>query len=171
MPRDIRDGFSDDVRDFAQDSARNLEVGALLGPGETAMYRTQHGLGVAAGFFQCPDTVLQGTDAIGKSDGAVDRPTGGLLEDLQVVWFRLSLRDSASNLDQQRAERLANLIVQVARKSLAFHRELALAPTVAHSLILQSPRYLHDVRDPAGDELQDGDALGCQHLTSGLPLL
>src|SRR2546422_322716 len=88
MPRDIRDGFVDDVRDFAQDSARNLEVGALLGPGETAVYRMQHGLGVAAGFFQRPDAVLQVTDAIGKSDGAVDRPTGGLLEDLQVLGAR-----------------------------------------------------------------------------------
>src|SRR5439155_2615701 len=94
-----------------------------------------------------------------------------MLEDLQRLLPSVALGDRAANLHQERAQRLANLIVHIARESLAFHRELALAPTVAHPLILQSPRYPHNVADPAGDELQDGDALGGQRLTAGLPLL
>src|SRR2546422_7281080 len=157
---DVADRFLDHIRDLLQGPGRHLAIGPFLGPDQTAPRSPQDRFGKGPSLLQRSDAAVQMTKPERQGAGAVQRVAGGELEDLQRLLARVALGDRAANLHQERAEGLANLIVHVARQSLAFHRELALAPTVAHSLILQLPRYPHDVRDPGGDELQDGDALG-----------
>src|SRR5438094_8814543 len=168
---DVGDRFLDHIRDLPHGPGRYLAIGPLLGPFKTAQRSPQDRFGKGASLLQRSDAAFQRTKPQRQRVRAAERVAGGMLQDLQRLLPRVALGQRAANLHQERAERLADLIVHVARESLAFHRELALAPTVAHSLILQSPRDPHDVADPAGDELQDGDALGGQRLTAGLPLL
>ena len=160
MADDVADRFLDHIRDLPQGPGGHLVIGLFFDPLQTAQRSLQDRLGKGPSLLQRSDAAFQVPQPERQRARAAEGVAGGVLEDLQRLVPRGARGDRAANLHQERAERLANVIVHVARESLAFHRELPLAPALAQSLILQPPRYPHDVRDPAGDELQDGDALG-----------
>ena len=98
-------------------------------------------------------------EAKGKGARAIEGVAGRLLQDFERFGAGDAVSDRAANLHQQHAQRLPNFVVHVAREPLPFHGQLALAPAVAQALILEPPRDPHDVRDPTGDQFQEGDAL------------
>ena len=105
-------------------------------------------------------------DAIGERPRAIHRPTGGALQDLEFLRSGIPVCDGTSNLDQQRAERLANAIMNFARQPLAFDGELTLPAAFDDTLILEPAGDPQDMGDPAGDQLEDGDPLGRQRLAA-----
>src|SRR5207302_7539886 len=95
---------------------------------------------------------------------------GGAFQDLKLLASGIAVVDGAANLNQERGERLADAVVDLTREPLPLDGQPALPAPLAQPLVSEPPRDAQDVRDPAGDQLQDGDPLGRDRLTTRPPL-
>src|SRR2546425_7521795 len=95
--------------------------------------------------------------AVGQRTGAIEGLAGRVLEDVELVRPRVTLRHGEAHVDEQGAERLANLVMDVAGEPLTLAGDLPLAAPFRRSLVLQTARHPHDVSDPTRHQLQDGD--------------
>src|SRR5438552_5391248 len=132
MPDDVGHRFLDHVGDLAQGPGRDPALDPFFGPAQAALRTAQQRVGKGTRLFQWTDPPFQMPEPKGEGAGAIEGVAGRLLQYLERFGAGVALGDRAANLLQQRAERLANPVVDLAGELLAFNRELALPASFSH---------------------------------------
>src|SRR5207248_10522271 len=146
MPDDIGHRFLDHVADLAQGPGRDPALNPFLGPAQAAVRPAQERAGKCTRLFQWTDPPFQKPEPKGEAPRAIEGIAGRLLQHFQRVGAGVALGDRAANLLQQRAERLANPVVDLVGELLAFNRELALPASLSQALRFESAGDAQDVR-------------------------
>src|SRR5256885_3035226 len=171
VPDDVGDRFFDHVGDLAQGPGRDPVLDPFLSPAQAALRPAQQRVGKGARPFQWTDSPFQMPEPKGEGPRAIEGVAGRLLQHFQRFGAGVALGDRTAYLLQQRAERLANPVMDLAGELLAFNCELALTASLSQALIFESAGDAQDVRDPIRHQFEDGDPFQRQRLAAGAALL
>src|SRR5207248_7880668 len=163
--------FLDHVADLAQRPGRDPALDPFLGPAQAAVRPAQQRVGKRTRLFQWTDAPFQMPEPKGEGPRAIEGVAGRLLQHFQCFGAGVALGDRTAYLLQQRAERLANPVMDLAGELLAFNCELTLPASLSQALMFESAGDAQDVRDPIRHQFEDGDPFQRQRLAAGAPLL
>src|SRR2546423_3022829 len=167
MPDDVGDRFFDHVGDLAQGPGRDPVLDPFLSPAQAALRPAQQRVGKGTRPFQWTDSPFQMPEPKGEGPRAIEGVAGRLLQHFQCFGAGVALGDRTAYLLQQRAERLANPVMDLAGELLAFNCELTLPASLSQALMFESSRAAPAVRDPLRPQVEARDPVPRQRLAAG----